>query len=322
MLDGEQQGSFFTGLSNRRGTKPGFKLDNETFILTFEAVQCENVTDSQRQFVRDRFESCYDWSQVMNIVLECLEYYYDEGDFQIDAEHSVAAWLREYSGWGLLFTLLPMDFQKFLLVLYSHLNVKYSEEEIVKTNEELFEDLISMYESETQGLPLHDLVPKVHANLLNVVGGPRECERKKMLKVVFNSSRFQLIVNFRVEKKRLRRTLVEHCAEIIGRIVDDAEDLEIPETLKPAVSDKIVDADWIAGYWFAKYKVGQAKQLKEAEAGDEEEEALGVRRRDLVPPGSSRRGRLPPGTTVFSYLIWSFRDRIVSFIRNLIFRNS
>jgi len=250
----QDQGSFFTGLSNRQGTKPGFTMSNHKYVVKFEAIQCENISKDTVRFVKDRFESCYDWEDVMEMILECLEYYYDEEDFQVDLQCSVKAWLSEYGGWGLLFTLLPMDFQKFLLVLYSHLNIKNQQENVEKTNEEVFEDLITFYESETQGLPLSDLVPKVEARLLNIVAGPKENERRKILKVKFLSSRFKLIANFSIDKKRLRGTLVEHAAEVVGKMVDDSEDLEIPETLKPLVSEKIIDADWVASYWWAKYR--------------------------------------------------------------------
>ena len=308
LLENEQpeQGSFFTGLSNRNGTYPGHKMDNEFFVVTFKGIQCENATETQRRFVKDRFESCYDWQNVMELVLEALEYYYDEGDLQIDVEHSVRAWLRDYEGWGLLFTLLPMDFQKFLLVLYSHLNVNYSQENIVKTNEELFEDLVFMYETETQGLPLSDLVPKIQAKLFNVVVGPTVCERKKALTITFFSSRFQLQAVFIVDKKRLRRSLVEHSAEVVGRMVDDTEDLEIPETLKPLVSEKIVDADWVASHWWAKYRYQQQEKERKELAKREEQ--------------TPQTMKFPSAMTVFSFLFWSMRHWISSMFSRLVSR--
>ena len=140
----QEQGSFFTGLSNRQGTKPGFQMANHKYVVKFEAIQCENIPKDVVRFVKDRFESCYNCEDVMEMILECLEYYYDEEDFQVDLQCSIKAWLSEYGGWGLLFTLLPMDFQKFLLVLHSHLNVKNQQENVEKTNEEPFDDLIEL----------------------------------------------------------------------------------------------------------------------------------------------------------------------------------
>ena len=252
----DAQGGFFTGLSNRNGTKPGLAVMNETFLVRFEGIQTEKLNPTQWRFVKDRFESSYDWEQMMEMILECLDYFYDEGDFQIDCQTSIKAWLSEFEGWGLMFTLLPMDFQKFLLVLFAHMNVKNSQENVVKSNRELFEELQEHYERETQGLPLSDLVPKVEARLLNIIGGPRVCERRKMLKVKFLSQRYTLIANFTVEKKRLRRSLVEHAAEVVARMVDDTEELEIPETLKQVVNDKIIERS----VEFAKYKAGEEKE--------------------------------------------------------------
>ena len=261
MVDNEQ-GSFFTGLSDRKGTKPGFHQSSDNFRIRFDFIQCENLpSETQRRFIKDRFESCYDWQRVMELALDCLEDYYDDGDFQLDLQYRIKDWLGEFEGWGLLFALLPMDFQKFLLVIYSHLSLKYNEEHIVKTNEEMFDDLMQFYSNETQGLPLSDLVPKVRARLRFLPGGSGENERVKTLKVSFRSTRFDLIAIFSVEKRRHRRSLVEHAAEVVGRYVEDPDDLEIPETLKPIVSEKIIDAEWVAMYWITNMRCNDDVKL-------------------------------------------------------------
>ena len=61
----------------------------------------------------------------------------------------------------LIFTLLPMDFQK----------------DVVKTNLEMFYDPTDQYEKETPGLKLSE------ARVLNIIGGPKVCERSKMFKI-------------------------------------------------------------------------------------------------------------------------------------------
>ena len=94
------------------------------------------------RYVKNRFESCYGWEKVMEMILECLAYYSDEGDFQIDCQTSIKAWLSEYGGWGLLYTLLPMETQQFLMFIYAHL----SAENVVLSNEEMFEGLMDLYE--------------------------------------------------------------------------------------------------------------------------------------------------------------------------------
>ena len=62
--------------------------------------------------------------------------------------------------------------------------------------------------------------------------------REKMLKIKFLSKRYSLVANFTLEKKKLRRTLAEQAAEVVARMVDDAEELEIPETLRPVVREQ------------------------------------------------------------------------------------
>ena len=67
-----------------------------------------------------------------------------------------------------------------------------------------------------------------------------------MLTLKFHGSDYSLIANFSVEKMRLRRTLAEHAAEVVARLVDNVEELEIPETLKDLVWEKIFDHEWVA----------------------------------------------------------------------------
>ena len=113
----------------------------------------------------------------------------------------------------------------------------------VKSSSEMFEDLTELYENETQEQHLSDLVIKVEAKLQTTAS---EIERRKMLTLKFHGSDYFLIANFSVEKMRLRRTLAEHAAEVVARLVDDVEELEIPETLKEVVDEKIRDHEWVA----------------------------------------------------------------------------
>ena len=107
--------TFFTGLSSYHGTKPGSRKTNETFSIKFEGISPDNKIKAQlMRFIKFKFETCYDWSNVMAIALECLDNYFEDGEFQEDMELCVGEWLAQFEGWGLLFTLLPMDFQQFL----------------------------------------------------------------------------------------------------------------------------------------------------------------------------------------------------------------
>ena len=84
------QRGFFTGLSNRNGTKPGFAEENETFLVKFDRIQIENLEcDNSKRVVKDRFESSYDWEPIMEMILDCLEDYDDLEDFDIDCQTSI-----------------------------------------------------------------------------------------------------------------------------------------------------------------------------------------------------------------------------------------
>merc|ERR1739838_940353 len=113
-----------------------------------------------------------------------------------------------------------------------------------------------------------ELVPSVEVKLFNFIsrsggGDPTVNERIKMLAVKFVSQQLTLNVYFSVYKKRLRRSLVEHAAETVVKMVDDAKELEIPVTLKTVVRDKIIDADWVASYWWDKYKIDMYRKYKQ-----------------------------------------------------------
>ena len=188
---------------------------------------------------KDEFESSYDWAPVMEIILDCLEDYHDKGAFQISCEVSLKAWLGEIGGFGLLLALQHSSKQEILIDLC----LKNILENPGKSRSELFEDLTELYENDPQGQHLPDLVGKVAAKFQTTTF---DFGRRKMLTLKFHGSDYFLIANFSVEKMRLRRTLAEHAAEVVARIVDDVEELEIPETLKEVVDEKIRDHEWVA----------------------------------------------------------------------------
>jgi len=262
--------SYFSGLSFNQGTKPGFKRANQKFEACFEGIECENVIENQANDVKLKFETCYNWEEIVEIILGNLEFFFDASEYEDDLQEELKDWLGSVEGWGLLFTLLPFQFQQFFLLLYSHINMELQEDNTVITNAEMYKRIKTMYESETQGLPFSDLIPRIEVKLLQIVGGPKEHERRKMLLVKFNSTKFKLIAKFSLFKKRLRRTLVEIAAEVVGQMVEDSEDLEIPETLKEVVSDKIIDADWVSDYWLAKFQKTrrQEEQIKVVEKAE------------------------------------------------------
>eukprot|EP00092_Neocalanus_flemingeri_P009605 GFUD01010337.1.p1 GENE.GFUD01010337.1~~GFUD01010337.1.p1 ORF type:complete len:304 (+),score=74.57 GFUD01010337.1:22-933(+) len=241
----------FSGLGFNQGTKPGFQKTTEKFGVCFEGIECENAEHAENwaNNVKIKFETCYNWSQIIELTLGSLESFYDDAsDFEDDLQDEIKDWLA-VDGWGLLFTLLPFEFQQYFILMYSRIQMNHD-----ISNEDMFYRIRN--ESEARGL-----IPRVEVKLLRIIGGLKEHERRKMIHIKFNFSKFKLIAKFSVDKKRLRRTLAEIAAEVVGQMVEDSEDLEIPETLKEVVSDKIVDANWVADYWWAKFK--QSRRIDE-----------------------------------------------------------
>jgi len=246
-------GILLEGFSDEEGTgtKPGFSVKNDSFSVRFESIQIKELTNVPVEFTADTiddFESSYDWAPVMEMILECLEEYHDKGAFQIQGQYllflvscevSFKAWLGEFGGFGLLFALQHSSTQEILIDLFME-NIFENPD---KSRSELFEDLIELYENDPQGQHLPDLVGKVAAKFQTTTF---DFGRRKMLTLKFHGSDYSLIANFSVEKMRLRRTLAEHAAEVVARIVDDVEELEIPETLKEVVGEKIRDHEWVA----------------------------------------------------------------------------
>jgi len=221
--------------------------------------------------VKRKFESSYDWTAVAELVLACLEGYYDDYDFLDDVNIELKEWLSEFEGWGLCFTLFPTDFQQFFLVLFSLINMKCEDEGEEMTNEEKFVRIKSMYMEETQGLPMTDLIPRVESKMMQIVGGHKEDKRRKMLLIHFHGPKYRLVAKFSVLKRRLRRNLVEIAAEVVAQNIADSDDLEIPESLKEVVSEKLIDEDWISSYLMAKIN-----QLSDSGEGSPEAKDVGA----------------------------------------------
>jgi len=76
-------------------------------------------------------------------------------------------------------------------------------------------------------------------------------------------------------------SVAELAAEVVGELVDDSEELEIPETLKEVVSDKIIDAEWISDYYLAKFQRAE-RDRKENEAEKVNLEKLSIDREEGV----------------------------------------
>ena len=127
---------YFPGFSAGLGTRPGERVQSEQYMVSpsaptssqvsFEGVACEHPAMSAEpamaEAVRQRFEACYDWRQVMGLLLDSLAGYSSTAGWEAGVAAELAAWLAEAQGWGLAFTLLSAGAQQYFLLLYSHLS--------------------------------------------------------------------------------------------------------------------------------------------------------------------------------------------------------
>ena len=112
---------FLPGFTNFQGTRPVAVLQNPTYHLTFSQVLLNgNVSASFKSFSKFKlcsgkkspivsrgFEGCYDWTDVMNILVDSLENFEDIEASEELAMDDLTCWFLTYDGWGLLSTLLP-----------------------------------------------------------------------------------------------------------------------------------------------------------------------------------------------------------------------
>ena len=270
---------YFPGFSAGLGTRPGERVHSEQYLVSpsslllpssqvsFEGVACEHPAMSAKpamaEAVRQRFEACYDWRQVMGLLLDSLAGYSSTPGWEAAVAAELAAWLGEAQGWGLAFTLLSAGAQQYFLLLYSRLSSALPQ----AANSELFlrspqspaSSLLMMcsrsrqlWEAETR-TTFTSLLPDLRVDLLDLVEGPLEHQRRKMLFLTFTSCRLQLVAMFTVFRKRLRRSLVEVAGEVVGMVTTDPALLAIPRELRHVVMDKMIDATWVGEYLAEKH---------------------------------------------------------------------
>ena len=115
---------FATGFNLEGKTKPGYSVENEKFKLTFSGVLC----DDRKNIVSHGFECCYDWSEVMNMILAATEDYDSRFDVEEKVEKTLKTWLTSFQGWGLLSSMLPTQKHRYFLVSLAYASANWNEE--------------------------------------------------------------------------------------------------------------------------------------------------------------------------------------------------
>ena len=235
---------FLSGFSYSHGTKLGSKFENSAFEFEFKRARYngrENVTSLG-------FETLYDWTNVANILLKKLDNFQEIKTFEAVAQESLHSWFKTYPAWGLLMTLLPKTLQKMYMKTLRMIKETWplnSEEEC--TDEKCWNLILQR--------SLKDLIPDCRVKITEINNWQSHFAytgRKKNLSIEF-SSKYNLEINFTIEKKEMDINLVNLAAENVVKCIrnDEKTDtafvdaLEIPFTLKKPVIDKLQDFKWI-----------------------------------------------------------------------------
>jgi len=242
---------FATGFNLEGKTKPGYSVENEKFKLTFSGVLC----DDRKNIVSHGFECCYDWSEVMNMILAATEDYDSRFDVEEKVEKILKTWLTSFQGWGLLSSMLPTQKHRYFLVSLAYASANLNEETGGPYSTQKIFDTVKYVYEHSPGKEIHHLVPPLGAWFEEIFEEDEEVamsrERVKSFTMFFNA-KWMLEVKFTMEKKQVNNNLVDIAAERVAQLINDIDDierLEIPTTLFEKVYDKCIDVEWVNSYW-------------------------------------------------------------------------
>ena len=324
--------AFATGFSLSSGTRPGFSQQNEEYTITFSEVIC----DQAKNIVSRGFEHCYDWKQVMNLILDATKEAHTDNMSDIEAlsEDALKEWLVTFQGWGLLSSVLDSRRHRHVLLSLAYTSENWDEQTGGEFTEEKIFDTVKFVYDNMPGKELHTLLPKFSVMFEEIIDGSKACERKKLL-TLFINAKWSLEIRFVLEKRRVNSNLVDLAAEALVRSIileEDIDQLNIPTSLLPPVRAKFQDIEWIRSYWdsqLSKEPPSEKKQNDEAilgEAldegadeveGEEEEEFLSSVLEDLsgdpAAEAEERRTDRPHGIDGLLTL-WVFVFLVIAFV--------
>lgn len=219
-------------------TKPGFIINALSYSLTFSEV----IFDGRRSSMFTRgFENCYDWTDIMKILLKALNNFENVEKAEDFAEQGLGSWFMTYRGWSLLSMLLPIhqqfEFTRKINQIKQDLDYKDC------TDDEHWDKLL---ENEN----ILEMIPEFYVTLREGELGENK-ERKKQFQVRFVMD-WNLDAVFTVERRKKSSDTLVNCttkalAQVIGNI-NYVDFLEIPNTMKTEIKNDIMDLNWISPY--------------------------------------------------------------------------
>eukprot|EP00092_Neocalanus_flemingeri_P107046 GFUD01137374.1.p1 GENE.GFUD01137374.1~~GFUD01137374.1.p1 ORF type:complete len:317 (+),score=100.66 GFUD01137374.1:41-991(+) len=214
---------FATGFSLSSSTKPGFLLENEKYKIQFKGVMC----DETKNIVSHGFEYCYDWKEVMELVLAATLKAGNDNitDIEEAVEDAMRTWMTTFQGWGLLSSILPAVAHRHVVLSLAYASFNWNLETGGDYSEEKVFDAVKLVYDNIEGKQLTSLLPKFGVWFEEIVDGGEREERKKKFTVFFNA-KWLLEVKFIVEKKRVNQNLLELAAEAAVKAIERDDEIE------------------------------------------------------------------------------------------------
>ena len=239
---------FATGFNLDGKTMPGYSVENEKFILTFSEVFCDGKKNDNSYVL----ECCYDWSEVMNMILAATENYVSRDDVKKKFKGMLKTWLTSFEGWGLLSSMLPTQKQRYFLENMAKIRDNWNQETGGPySDQKVFDMVKELHEgSPGKGIRLGAYFEEICKEVAD-----ESREREKSFVVFFIADELELDVKFTLEKKKLlTNNLVDIAAEKVAQIVIDTdyidiESLEIPSILLEKIHEKCRDIEWVYSHW-------------------------------------------------------------------------
>jgi len=238
-------GAFLTGFNqdNMNRPKPGATMENDYFKVTYVGV----LINEQKDTVCEILESDYDWTKVMEIVLNATKDYSSMPDVVSKIEEALRCYLISFQGWGLLQGLIPSQES----IIFNKCLVAFAWDDEAMGSPSTAENIFDKVHGTYLRNCLRHLVPPFRASLAQIyqekVGD--DVERRKSLSVFFYAADgWMLEISFVIEKKRVNASLIDLAAEAVAlQIKTDGDiiNLGIPVTLIENVNDKLKDVQWV-----------------------------------------------------------------------------
>ena len=233
---------FLPGFSNIEGTQAGTLHRNASFDLEYIGARYNR----RRNLISRGFESCYDWTDVIGILLRSLENFKDPKSFEASVQNELNSWFMSYSGWGLVASLLPKKLQMMYIKTLGSVKRKWPLNfEGECTDEKCWKLVLES--------SIKDLLPKCEVKVEDVSD---ECfdsklpRGRKWLSLIF-SNQWSLEIKFCVQKKKSEVTLVNLAAKTVAECIRSNDDidtvnaLEIPLTLMTPIDVEMRALKWI-----------------------------------------------------------------------------